>query len=151
MRLSHLVSLAVVSALSTAPAVAQQGSPNTTPTTVTRIVLIRIKTGRASEFWKDVRQNLKPIYDEEKRRGVIVEWSMATKVTTDNENDYGVVLRLTYKNFGALDSLTPLTDPITLAHYGTVEKRTTANNARGDNGTVVQSFLLRDATVNEWK
>ena len=128
-----------------------QQSPNVTPTTVTRVVLIRIKPGRSDQFWQDMRQHLKPVYDEEKRQGILVDYSVATKATTDNADDWNVVLTLTYKNWAALDSLGPRTDPITLAHYGSAANRSAAGNARIENENVVASFLVRDQTVIPWK
>lgn len=143
-----LAALAV--ALVSTDGLAQQ-SPNTTPTTVTRVVLIRIKPGRSDQFWQDLRQHLKPVYDEEKRQGILVDYSVATKATTDNADDWNVVLTLTYRNWAALDSLTPRTDPITLAHYGSAANRSAAGNARIENESVVASFLVRNQNVNPWK
>jgi hypothetical protein len=136
--------------LTSASAVAQQ-SPNTTPTTVSRVVLIRVKPGHNDQFWADVRQHLKPVYDEEKRQGILSDWSVATKATTDGSEDWGVALVLTYPNWAALDNLGPRTDPITLAHYGSAANRSAAGNARIEHGNIVSSFLLRDQTVNPWK
>ena len=136
--------------LSTAPALAQQ-SPNTTPTTVTRIILIHIKPGRTDQFWQDFRQHLKPVYDEEKRQGILTDYGVATKVTSDSPEDWNVALTLTYANWAALDNLGPRTDPITLAHYGSAANRTAAANARIENGNTVSSFLVRGQTVNPWK
>lgn len=141
---------ALALALASTPTLAQQ-SPNTTPGTVTRIVLVRIKPGRADQFWADLRQHLKPIYDEEKRQAILTNWSVATKSTLDNPDDWGVAIVLTYPNWAALDNLTTRTDPITLAHYGSAANRTAAGNARIDNGVIVSSFLVRDQTVNPWK
>lgn len=143
-----LAALAV--ALVSTDGLAQQ-SPNTTPTTVTRVVLIRIKPGRSDQFWQDLRQHLKPIYDEEKRQGILVDYSVATKATTENADDWNVVLTLTYRNWAALDSLAPRTDPITLAHYGSAANRSAAANARIENESVVASFLVRNQSVNPWK
>lgn len=150
-RFPTLAVLAVVGALVAPAAQAQQGSTPTTPTGVSRVVLIRIKPGHSAEFWNDVRQHLKPIYDEEKRRGIIADWSMETKVTTDREEDWSVALGITYRNWAALDNVIALAEPVTLAHYGTAEKRTAATMARGEHGAVVQSILLRNVTVNDWK
>jgi hypothetical protein len=141
---------ALALAMSAVPVVAQQ-SPNTTPTTVSRIVLVRVKPGHGDAFWQDVRQHLKPIYDEEKRLGVIADYGFFTKSTTENENDWGVGIAITYNNWGTIDSLTARTDPITLAHYGSAANRTAANNARTEHSTVVSSFLIRNQTVNPWK
>lgn len=147
-KLFTLAALALT--VSSAPAVAQQ-SPNTTPGTVTRVVLIRVKPGHGDAFWQDVRQHLKPIYDEEKRVGVLSDYGFFTKSTTENENDWGVGITLTYKNWATIDSLPSRTDPITLAHYGSAANRTAAATARSEHETIVSSFLIRNQTVNPWK
>ena len=146
----RLALAALALALTTAPALAQQ-SPNTTPGTVTRIVLVRITPGHGDQFWQDVRQHLKPIYDEEKRQGLLSNWSVATKSTQDGPQDWNVALVLTYPNWAALDTFTSRADVITLAHYGSAANRTAANNARIEHGSVTANFLVRDQTVNPWK
>jgi hypothetical protein len=136
--------------LCAAPTFAQQ-SPNTTPGTVTRVTLVRIKPGHGDPFWADVRQHLKPVLDEEKRQGLLTDYSVATKSTLDNPDDWNVVLTQTYPNWAALDTFTSRADPITLAHYGSAANRTAAGNARIEHGTTVASFLVRDQTINPWK
>jgi hypothetical protein len=144
-----LAALALI--LCGAPALAQQGSLNTTPGTVTRVVLIHIKPGHADMFWQDLRQHGKPVYDEEKRQGILTNYTTGTKSTTDNPDDWNVVLTLTYPNWAALDNLTSRTDPITLAHYGSAAARTAAGLARVEHSVVVASFLVRDQALNPWK
>jgi hypothetical protein len=146
----RLALAALALALSSAPALAQQ-SPNTTPGTVTRIVLVHIKPGHADPFWQDVRQHLKPIYDEQKRQGLLSNWSVATKPTQDGPEDWNVALALTYPNWAALDTFGTRADPITLAHYGSAANRTAAGNARLEHGSIVANFLVRDQTVLPWK
>lgn len=141
---------ALALAMTAAPALAQQ-SPNTTPTTVTRVTLIKIKPGHGDPFWADIRQHLKPIYDDYKKQGLLTDYSFSTKSTTESPDDWGVALTLTYPNWAALDTFTSRTDPITLAHYGSAANRTAANLARIEHGTVVSSFLIRNQTVNPWK
>ena len=151
MRSMLATSLALAGLCCAAPLRAQAGSPNTTPTGVTRVTLIRILPNEGPAFWQDVRQHLKPIYEEQKRQGIIQDYGFSTKSSTDSENDWGVALTLTYKNWAALDDAAARTEPITLAHYGTAARRTDANTARGTHGRIVQSFLVRGQTVNEWK
>ena len=146
----HLA-VAALALMLAAPAASAQQSPNTTPTTLSRVVLIRVKPGHGDQFWADFRQHLKPIYDEEKRQGILTDWSVATKPTADSEQDWGIALVLTYPNWAGLDNLGPRTDPITLAHYGSAANRTAANNARLEHGTVTSTFLLRSQTVLPWK
>ena len=137
--------------LSASPIAAQQGSPPTTPGGVTRVTLVQIKPGHADMFWNDVRQHLKPIYEEYKRRGIITDYSVGTKSTTESPSDWDVVFTLSYKNWAALDDLGPKTDPVTIGHYGSVAQRTAAANARVEHRTTVASFLVRQQTVNDWK
>jgi hypothetical protein len=139
------------SLLAATSAFAQPGSPNSTPGAVVRVVHIQIKPGHAAAFWQDMRQNLKPIYDAYKAQGIITDWTIATKVTTDSPDDWNVSLSLVYPNYAALDNLNSRTDPITLAHYGSAEKRTAAANSRTEHATTVHSYLIRRQTVNPWR
>ena len=137
--------------LATGSAGAQMGSPNTTPGAVVRVVHIRLKPGRADAFWADMRQHVIPVYDQEKAKGVISDYNVSTKVTTQGENDWNVAISLFYPNYAALDDLTSRTDPITIAHYGSVANRTSAAMARVENSVTVDSYLVRRVTVNPWK
>jgi hypothetical protein len=132
------------------PMSAQAPTPNTTPGAVVRVVHIRIKPGRADAFWADMRQNVKPVWDAEKAAGIISDYIVATKSTTEGPNDWGVSFQLVYPNWASLDNLASKTDPITLAHYGSAAKRTAAANARLENAETVASFLTRRQTVNPW-
>lgn len=146
-----LVSIVLASVLSAAPLAAQPGSTNTTPGAVTRITLVRITPGHGDMFWQDVRQNFRPIWEEYKRRGIITDYTVATKVTTDDPNDWNVAVTLSYKNWAGLDNLGMRTDSVTLSHYGTAAARTAAGMARLEHGMTVASFLIRQQAVNPWR
>ncbi len=148
---SRTLIAAMALTLCATPILAQPGSPNTTPGTVTRIITIRITPGHADQFWADMRQHLKPVYDEQKRQGILVSWGVATKATTESPDDWNVVVALTYPNWAALDNSGARSDPITLAHYGSAANRTAAGIARLQHGTTTSSILMRDQTVNPWK
>jgi hypothetical protein len=146
-----LLSIALATALCAVPVQAQQGSPNTTPGTVTRVTLVRITPGHGDMFWQDVRQNLLPIWEEQKRRGLIAAYSVATKTTTDTPDDWNVAITVSYKSWAVLDTFTQRNDSVTMAHYGTAAARTAAGMARVAHGTTVSSFLVRNQTVNPWR
>lgn len=63
------VSLTMIAVLFTLIAVPLCAQENFTEGPISRIVLIHIKPGRGTEFWSDIRQNLKPIYEEYKKQG----------------------------------------------------------------------------------
>lgn len=151
MRKAWLLSLGLVSVLSAPTLKAQAGSPNLTPGAVTRVTTVRIMPGHGDLFWQDVRQNSLPIWQEQKRRGLILDYSVATKVTTEDPKDWNVVFTVAYKNWGSLDGFGARNDSVTLGHYGTAAARTAANMARLQHGEVVSSFLIRNQTVNPWR
>ena len=153
MRIQRVAILAGFTAVLVAPLPvhAQPGSPNTTPGAVARIIHVRIKPGHGDAFWADVRQNLKPVWDAEKAQGIISDYLVSTKLSTESPDDWGVSFQLVYPNYATLDNLASKTDPITLAHYGSAEKRTAAGNARTEHSTTVHSYLVRRQTINPWK
>lgn len=149
MRFDKLLAAGTIAfALAAVPAAAQT---HTTPGAVMRVTTIDIKPGMNDAFWTDMRQNSKPIWEEQKKQGLISNYSVATKSTTDSPEDWDVTLTFTYPNWATLDTFGARNDPITLKHYGTAEKRTAAGRARTDYSRVVQSFLVRAQTVNDWK
>jgi hypothetical protein len=123
------------------PLVAQE---NFAPGPVSRVVLLRINPGKANDFWADVRQHTKPVFEEYKKAGIVTNYGFFTKATTENPDDWNVGFILTYQNYAALDGLADRTDPITLKHYGTREARTAAANRRVEYAKTISSFLIRD-------
>ena len=130
---------------------AQAGSANTTPGTVSRVTLLRINPGHGDMFWQDVRQHSLPIWEEQKKRGIIVDYSVSTKSTTEEPNDWSVAFVVTYKNWGALDTFGSRNDSLTRGHYGSVDARSAAQTARIAHAQIVSSYLMRDQTVNPWR
>jgi hypothetical protein len=140
MKRTSLFVLGVVMILGALPVLAQE---NFTEGGISRIIHVRITPGRATEFWADIRQNLKPLYEEYKKQGIITNYAFSTKLTTDGPDDWSVVIRLDYQNLAALDGLAARTDPITLKFFGSREARTAVANRRVENATTVSSILVR--------
>jgi hypothetical protein len=140
-----LVLLAFVFVLPWAQVAAQQpaGGVKVTPTTVTRVILIKVNPGQRPAFDQDVMDNVIPVYEEEKKAGIITNYEIFNNVTTNGPNDWGVGIGLTYPNYATLDNLGDRTDPITLKHYGSAEKRQAAADHRNQITTVVSSRLRR--------
>ena len=120
-----------------------------TPGPVWRVTLIDIKPGKFDEFMTDLRQNFKPINEEYKKQGIIMNYVVRLKSTTDGPSDWDVAIAVQYKNFAALDDLGAKTDPITLKHYGSREARQAAATKRTEWGTTVASHLMREVTLKD--
>lgn len=127
---------------------AQTANVKVTPTTVSRVVLIRINPGQRPAFDQDVMSNFIPISEEEKKAGIISGYELFNNVTLDNPNDWTVGLLLTYPNYAALDGLGDRVNPIELKHYGSAAKRQAAVEHRNQIGTIVSNRLIRMITYS---
>ena len=73
---------------------------------VWRVSLIRVKPNQMDAYLTSLRQSSKPILDEEKRNGTIVDYKLFVKETRNNPEDWDLCLAVEYKNHAALDGLT---------------------------------------------
>src|SRR4026207_957739 len=143
---SALAALALVLAFAPPPVQAQE---HYTLGPVSRITLVDIKPGKGSEFWTDLRQRIRPLYDEYKRQGLIQNYSVSLKTTADGPQDWDVAIILTFKNWAALDAFATKGDSVSRSYYGSYERRSEAGAKRAEFGTINASFLVRDVTLRE--
>jgi hypothetical protein len=140
-----LALLVFVFVLPWAQVAAQQaaGGVKVTPSTVTRVILVKINPGQRPLFDQDMMDNQIPVLDEEKKAGTLSNYEIFNNVTTNGPNDWTVGIALTYPNYAMLDNLGERNDPITLKHYGSAEKRQAAADHRNQFTIVVSSRLQR--------
>lgn len=117
---------------------------NFTEGPVTRVTLVRIKAGHVTEFWADVRKNLKPIFEEYKKQGIITGYRIFTKASIEDPSDWNVGQSLSYASYAALDGLAARTDAVTMKFYGTRDARTEAGRNRTQHSDLISTFLIRD-------
>src|SRR5260370_12440174 len=118
------------------------GGVKVTPSAVTRVILIKVNPGQRPVFDQDMMDNMIPIYEEEKKAGIIANYEIFNNVTTNGPNDWGVGVALTYPNYATLDTLGERADPITLKHYGSAEKRQAAEGQPNQLPPVVSQRFL---------
>src|ERR1700751_2594740 len=70
---------------------------------VWRVQLIRVKPTHMDEYLSSLPQSTKPLLDEEKRQGMIVDYKVFFKETKINPEDWDICVAVQYKNFAALD------------------------------------------------
>jgi len=137
------VALAGFIALRRGQVSAQTVNVKVTPTTVSRTVLFKITPGQRPAFDQDVMTNQIPVFEEEKKAGIITGYQFFNNVTADNPSDWNVGMLITYANYAALDGLGDRVDPIELKHYGSAAKRQAAGEHRNQLRTVVSNRLIR--------
>jgi hypothetical protein len=88
-----VVLFAFVLLLPWAPVAAQQaaaGSVKVTPSAATRVTLIKINPGQRPALDQDIVDNFIPVYEDEKKAGILANYEIFNNVTTYGPNDWGV-------------------------------------------------------------
>jgi hypothetical protein len=134
--------LFVVTLLTALPARAQ--NPNYDVGQVWRVTYYHIKPGQGEAFWKDFRENLKPVYESLKKEGLITDYKVWTNVTIDRPDDWDVALGLLVANYAAIDQLDAKAATSVAKHYGSREAMIEAGKKRNDLREVVASKLARE-------
>lgn len=70
-----------------------------------RVQLIRVKPNQMDAYLSSLRQSSKPLIEEEKRQGVIMDYKVFLKETKANPEDWDIAVAIEYKNHAALDGL----------------------------------------------
>jgi len=119
-------------------------SPNYDVGPVWRVTYYHIKPGQSEAFWKDIRENLKPVYADLKKEGLINDYKMWLNDTTDHPGDWDVALGTLYPNYAALDAIDAKAATIVAKHYGSRDAMIEAGRKRADLREVVASKLARE-------
>src|ERR1700737_5410846 len=138
------VSVLCLSLWSVATAVAQD---QYTEGGVTRVTLVQIVPGHFNAFMDDLKTNIKPIWDAEKKAGLIENYSIFLNSTKANPDDWDIGFSLGYKNFAALDGLAQKVLDLRMKQYGDKSKEQQVIDKRVQNGHVVVSVLTREITL----
>jgi hypothetical protein len=144
MRKVLLAAIFAATLLATTPAFAQ--NPNFDPGPVWRVTYYHIKPGQGDAFWKDFRENTKPIFEEFKKAGLILDYKTFTNPVTDHPGDWNVALSVSYPNYAALDQLAAKGATIAIKHYGSREAALAAGSKQDDIREVIASHLAREVT-----
>jgi len=124
------------------PAFAQ--NPNYDMGPVWRVTYYHIKPGQGEAFWKDFRENLKPVYEAVKKEGWFVDYKVWVNTTTDHPDDWNVAVGTLYPNWAALDQLDAKATTLVTKHYGSREAMLQAAKKRNDIRDVVMSKLAHE-------
>ena len=144
MRKASWATVLVVMLLSALPSRAQ--NPNYDVGPVWRVTYYHIKPGQADAFWKDFRENLKPVYEAVKKEGMLNDYKVWLNLVSDHPGDWDVAVGLLYPNYAALDQIDAKAATISAKHYGSRDAMIEAGKKRNDLREVVASRLAREVT-----
>jgi hypothetical protein len=70
-----------------------------------RVQLIRVKPTQMDAYLTSLRQSTKPLIEEEKRQGIVMDYKIFLKETKNNPEDWDICVAIQYKNHSAMDGL----------------------------------------------
>ncbi len=127
------------------PLVAQSPYYNNGP--VWRVIYVHTKTGMSDLYWNDLNRNFKPIYDEFKKQGWVVDYKFYTNPVMEHPDDWDVAIAIEYKDWGTIDEMSEKATGIAAKHYGSREAMMEAAKKRAEYSTAVRSSLAREVTL----
>jgi hypothetical protein len=125
--------------------VAQNPNYNNGP--VWRVIYFDIKAGQSDAFWTDIRQNFRPIYDDFKKQGWVVDYKFFTNPVSQHPNDWSAAVAIEYKDWGTLDEMAEKANVIAEKHYGSRPAMMDAAKKRNEVSPVLSSTLAREVTL----
>lgn len=111
---------------------------------VWRVTLIRVKPTQFDAYLTSLRQSSKPLLDEEKREGIIVDYKVFFKETKSNPEDWDLCLAVEYKNHAAMDGLGAKGEAIRDKILGGKQQAQQIGEKRQEIREVVSSELLQE-------
>ena len=127
------------------PLAAQNPHYNNGP--VWRVIYVNVKTGMGDQYWNDLSQNFRPIYDEFKKQGWVVDYKFYTNPVTEHPDDWNVAIAIEYKDWGTIDEMAEKATTLAEKHYGSHQASIDAAKKRAEFSTTIRSSLAREVTL----
>src|SRR5437763_16444536 len=86
------------------------------------LTMIKTKTGLADEYIKQITGTVKPVYDEEKKQKVILDYKILNGEAS-NPHDFNILILVDYPNWAAFDTLRNKMDPDVAKMMGSEEQQ----------------------------
>jgi hypothetical protein len=111
---------------------------------VWRIQLIRVKPTHFDEYLTSLRQSTKPMMEEEKRQGVIMDYKVFLKETKATPEDWDICVAIEYKNHAAMDGLAAKGEIARDKILGGKQPAQQLNEKRAEIREIISSELLQE-------
>ena len=110
------------------------------------LTMIKTKTGLSDEYLKQITKSVKPIYDEEKKQKIILDYKILSG-DASGPQDFNILILVEYPNWAAFDNLRDKMDPIVEKVMGTEEQRLATATKRLDIREIVGTKTMREITL----
>jgi len=108
--------------------------------------MIKTKAGLADDYLKQITGTVKPVYDEEKKQKVILDYKILNGEASGPQ-DFNILILVEYPNWAALDNLRDKMDPIVEKVMGTEDQRRATAVKRLDIREILGTKTMREITL----
>jgi hypothetical protein len=123
------------------PALAQE---HYTEGPVWQVSLIRVKPTQVDAYLTSLQEKSKPLLDEEKRQGMIMDYKWFFNTTKHDPQDWDMALAVQFKNFAALDGLDAKQEAVRDKILGGKQAAQQVGEKREVIREIVQTILMRE-------
>jgi hypothetical protein len=114
---------------------------------VWRVSLVRVKPTAMDAYLTSLRQASKPILDQEKRDGTIMDYKFFLKETKVNPEDWDVCLAIEYKNHAAMDGFAAKAELVRDKVIGGKQPAQQLSEKRAEIRELISSELLQEIVL----
>lgn len=111
---------------------------------VWRVQLIRVKPTQMDAYLTSLRQSTKPLIEEEKRQGLIMDYKIFLKETKNNPEDWDICVAVEYKNHAAMDGLAAKGEAVRDKILGGKQPAQQLVDKRAEIREIISSELLQE-------
>lgn len=112
-----------------------------------RVTLIKVKPNQMDAYLTSLRQGSKPLLDEQKKQGLILDYKIFFKETMENPHDWDIALAVQYKNYAAMDGQTAKGEAIRDKILGGKQPAQQLGEKRVEMREIVSSMLMQEVTL----
>src|SRR5256714_13775960 len=110
------------------------------------LTMIKTKTGLGDEYIKQITGTVKPVYDEEKKQKVILDYKILSGEAAD-PHDFNILILVEYPNWAAFDTLREKMDPVIAKVMGSQDQQMKLAVNRLDVREILSTKTMRDITL----
>ncbi len=110
------------------------------------LTMIKTKAGLGDDYIKSLSQTVKPVYEEEKKQKIILDYKILTG-DASGVQDFNILIMVQYPNMAALDGLRDKMDPIVEKIMGSEDQRRATAVKRLDIREILGTKTMREITL----
>lgn len=110
------------------------------------LTMIKTKTGLDDDYFRQISGTVKPIYDEEKKQKIILDYKILMG-DSHNRDESNIIIMVQYANMAALDGLRDKMDPLVEKVMGNEDQRRALAVKRLDVREILGTRTMREITL----